>query len=98
VLEEQRPTKRQMTQLADAMQVVSLRDKQKQFEESQPAKKFDEKGTNRQNIKKLQLKHDSFKLWSIMLVVNMFIIQNESFFDILLQLSRMKSKLMHLSK
>jgi hypothetical protein len=43
VLEEQRPTKRQMTQLADAMQVVSLRDKQKQFEESQPAKKFDEK-------------------------------------------------------
>lgn len=46
VLEEQRPTKRQMTQLADAMQVISLRDREKQFQESQAAKKIDEKGTH----------------------------------------------------
>lgn len=45
MLEEQRPTKRQMTQLADAMQVISLRDKEKQLKQDLPANKFDAKGT-----------------------------------------------------
>ena len=44
MLEEQRPTKRQMTQLADAMQVISLRDREAQNNESQTTRKIDDKG------------------------------------------------------
>jgi hypothetical protein len=47
VLEEQRPTKRQMTQLADAFQVVSLKEKERQYNDIQTSKRIDDKGTNR---------------------------------------------------